>query len=153
MNKKLQMSYHGKYRPQNPTKYRGDPKDIIYRSSWERSVFKWCDTQSCVLQWSSETVVIPYRCKTDKQMHRYFVDLYIKLESGKELLVEIKPEIQTKPPEKRSKVTRKYLGEVLTYAKNISKWKAAESYALDRRMTFEIWSERTMKNMGIKVLT
>ena len=33
----------GKFRPKNPSKYKGDPTNIIYRSSWELTVFKYLD--------------------------------------------------------------------------------------------------------------
>ena len=29
------MRYKGKFKPKNPTKYKGDLKEIVYRSSWE----------------------------------------------------------------------------------------------------------------------
>ena len=146
------MSYHGRFTPKNPHKYRGDHNDIVYRSSWERAVFKWCDSQPEIIGWSSEEIVVPYRCQTDKEMHRYFVDLFIQFANGKTLLVEIKPQKQVTPPEKQKRVTRRYLGEVLTYAKNVSKWKAAEQYALDRGWAFEVWTENQLKALGLKVL-
>ena len=37
------MSYKGKFRPTNRTKYKGDPDNIIYRSLWERQVMKDLD--------------------------------------------------------------------------------------------------------------
>src|SRR5574343_1605682 len=100
------MAYKGKFKPKNPHKYRGDPTDIIYRSLWERNAFRWCDTSDAVEQWSSETVVVPYICKTDGKRHRYFVDLWIRLANGKTMLVEIKPKAQVIPPTKRSRVTK-----------------------------------------------
>jgi hypothetical protein len=40
----------------------------------------------------------------------------------------------------------------MTYAKNISKWEAANAYALDRGWKFEVWTEETLKGLGIKIL-
>ena len=37
------MAVKNKYRPYNPEKYKGDPTNIIFRSSWEKIVFKYCD--------------------------------------------------------------------------------------------------------------
>ena len=51
----------GKFRPKNPEKYKGDPTNIIYRSSWELTVFKYLDTNSSILKWASEEIFIPYR--------------------------------------------------------------------------------------------
>lgn len=143
------MSYKGKYSPLNPSKYAGDPTDIIYRSLWERQVFKWCDYSSSVVKWSSETIVVPYRCKTDNKIHRYFIDLYIEFSSGKKILVEIKPKSQYQPPIKGNKSDKKFLIEVLKYAKNTSKWEAAQQFAEKNGVEFQIWTEDTLTKMGL----
>lgn len=146
------MAYRGRYKPKNPDKYVGDPTDIIYRSSWERAVFKWCDEKDEIVSWSSETVVIPYRCKTDGKIHRYFVDLLIKFNNGKTILVEIKPHAQTQEPKTPKRKTRRYYAECLTWAKNKSKWEAAEEWALDRGIEFHIWTEKALAKLGILIL-
>lgn len=146
------MSYKGRYKVKNPSKYKGNPTQIIFRSLWERQVFRWCDENSSVLQWSSEEIIIPYRCKTDKKLHRYYPDVYIKTKD-KEYLIEIKPKKETVPPRDRSKKTKTYLNEVMTYIKNTSKWDAAKEYCADRGFIFDIWTEDTLKKMGIKLLT
>ncbi len=144
--------YSGKFRPKNISKYKGDWREIRYRSHWERQVFRWCDTNNNVVSWNSEEVVIPYICKTDGKPHRYFVDLAITFSDGKKHLVEIKPKSQTLEPKKRRQ-TKKYINEVMTYAKNISKWNAAEEWCKDNGWTFSIWTEDTIKGLGIKLLT
>lgn len=146
------MSYKGTFKPKNPKKYSGDVESIIYRSLWERKVFQWCDTNDIVVKWSSEEIIVPYICKTDGQEHRYFVDLFIQLKNGKTLLVEIKPHKQTLPPKKPSRVSKKYLGEVMVYGKNTSKWEAAEKYASKRGWHFLVWTEHDLKKLGIKVI-
>lgn len=145
--------YSGKYRPIHPEKYDGDYANITYRSLWERQVFKWCDENQSVVQWSSEETVVPYRCKTDNKIHRYFVDLKIKFKSGQTYLIEIKPKKQTQEPKVQTRKTKAYITEVLTYAKNISKWAAAKEYCADRGMIFEVWTEDTIKALGIRLLT
>lgn len=147
------MSYSGRYSVINASKYDGDPTKVYYRSLWERQVFKWCEANSQVVKWSSEEVVIPYRCKTDNRIHRYFVDLKIKLANGTVYLVEIKPKKEISPPKKPSRQTKKYIGEVMTYAKNISKWEAADEYCMSRGWQFSIWTEDTLKSFGIKLIT
>lgn len=146
------MSYKGRYKVKNPSKYKGNPTQVIFRSLWERQVFRWCDENSSVLQWSSEEIIIPYRCKTDKKLHRYYPDVYIKTKD-KEYLIEIKPKKETVLPRDRSKKTKTYLNEVMTYIKNTSKWDAAKEYCADRGFIFDIWTEDTLKKMGIKLLT
>ena len=145
--------YKGRYTPKNSKKYQGDPTKIVYRSMWERQAFKFLDEHPNVVKWGSETVVVPYICKTDSKRHRYFVDLCVTFQDGRCYLIEIKPKKQTQPPKQRSRKTKKYLNEVMTYAKNISKWEAAEAYAHRRGMIFQIWDEDTLKGLGIKLLT
>ena len=43
------MAYKGKFTPKNPQKYKGNPKNIIYRSSWERRFMSYCDKTKEVL--------------------------------------------------------------------------------------------------------
>ena len=146
------MAYSGRYTVKNPKKYEGDFQKVKYRSLWERQTFKWLDNNRGVIGWSSEEVVVPYRCRTDGKVHRYFVDLFIRTKEGKVFLIEIKPKKQTLPPKKTSRKTKRYLTEVLTYAKNQSKWEAATAYAKKYGMTFEVWHEDTLRSFGIKIL-
>ena len=139
------MTYHKrKFTPVHPEKYKGDPTDIIMRSSWETKFAIWCDHNPAILEWSSETTVIPYICATDNRMHRYFVDFKIKVQTRdgiKTYLVEIKPDKQTRPPETPKRKTQRYLAEVMTWGKNQSKWKYAREYCKDRGMEFIILTE------------
>lgn len=141
------MAYSGRYNVLNPKKYKGDHTNVIFRSLWERDVFKWCDSNPKVKAWSSEEVVIPYYYEADKRYHRYFPDLKIIFED-RTILVEIKPNKETKPPvgEKR---TKKYINEALTYVRNMNKWEAANSFCKDRKWEFQIWTEETLYSMGI----
>jgi len=145
--------YSGSFKPKNREKYQGDVSAIKYRSMWERQVFRWCDENTSVAKWSSEEVVIPYRCRTDGKSHRYFVDLFIEFKGGKRYLIEIKPKSQTVEPKPRSRKTKKYITEVMTYVKNQSKWEAATEYCADRGWVFEVWHEDIIKGLGIKLLT
>ena len=145
------MSYKGKFTPKNKEKYVGDSKQIVYRSLWERNTFRWLDTNSEIVAWNSEEIVIPYVCGTDNKVHRYFVDVWFKNKQGKTYLIEIKPKRELTPPKKGKRQTRKYISESLTYIKNQSKWKAAQEFALDNGWEFHIWTEETLKNLGIKI--
>ena len=143
------MVYSGLYKAKNTTKYKGDHTNIVYRSLWEKAVFQWCDKNPKVKQWSSEETIIPYYYEVDKKYHRYFVDMKIVFDD-KILLVEIKPEKETKPPE-GPKRTKRYVSEGLTYVKNMNKWEAANEYAKDRGWEFQVWTEKTLQEM--KLLT
>lgn len=143
--------YQGKYTPRNPEKYEGDPTQIIFRSSWEKRFFIWCDTNPSVLKWSSEELVIPYKCVTDDRWHRYFPDAMLKIRNkdGQVVtyIVEIKPDTQTRPPIMPKKKTKRYIQEVMTWGKNDAKWEAAREYCADRGYEFMILTEY---DLGIK---
>lgn len=145
-------TYKGFYRVKNPAKYEGDFKNVVYRSHWEMQVFRWCDSNDQVLKWSSEEIVVPYWYPLDKKYHRYFVDVKFTTKEGT-FLVEIKPKSQTVPPKKPSRQTKRYLEEARTYVKNQCKWKAADEFAKDKGWQFVIWTEDTIKSLGIRILT
>ena len=140
------MAYSGIYKPQNPSKYRGNPCRIIYRSLWERKFMNFCDNNPNIIEWGSEEVIIPYRCPTDGRVHRYYPDFYIKVKnkSGKtsKYIIEVKPKKQTKAPDlKPKRKTAAWKRSVNTYMKNCAKWRAAEEYCDDRMMKFMILTE------------
>ena len=147
------MSYKGKWKPQNIEKYEGNPFNITYRSLWERRAFIWCDENPNIISWSSEELAIPYISKIDGKRHRYYPDLKITYKNGSISLVEIKPKRQTKPPKPRSRKTKGYIKEVYAYGTNTSKWEYATEYAKDRGWNFEIWTEDTLKDKGIKIIS
>ena len=138
----------GYYRPKNPKKYKGDYKNIIFRSSWEEKFMKYCDTKQYILEWGSEEYVIPYRDPTSGKIRRYFPDFYIKVKESsgkiKKYIIEIKPARQTKEPKIQKKKTRGYIYEVYTYAKNQAKWEAAKDFCNNRLWEFKILTEREL---------
>ena len=144
------MSYKGKFRPSKPKKYKGDPTNIVYRSLWELKFMRYCDSNNSIVKWSSEEIVIPYRSPLDNRFHRYFPDFYLKYKdnSGKvvEKVIEIKPAKQVQEPKIQKRRTKRYVTEVVNYAKNQAKWKAAEEFCKDRRWQFQILTE---KELGI----
>jgi len=142
------MSYKGKYRPNNPLKYKGDYRNIIYRSLWELKFMKYCDDNQNILEWGSEEFWLPYRSPLDNKVHRYFPDFYIKVRetTGKinKMVIEVKPKRQCIEPKRPKKKTRGYIYEVREYARNQAKWKAAKSYCLDRGYEFKILTENEL---------
>jgi hypothetical protein len=145
------MSYKGFFRPKNPSKYKGDPTNIIYRSSWEVKLMSYLDAHPDVVQWASEELVIPYRSPLDNQIHRYFPDFWVKKRSSdgtiETLVIEVKPLKQTKEPTPSTKRTKQYIREVATWAINQAKWNAAKMYCEDRNWKFMTMTER---DLGIK---
>ncbi len=71
------MAYSGKYNVKNKSKYKGDFRKVVWRSSWEYRFMKWADNSSKVLWWNSEEIVIPYLKPTTGRIHRYFPDFLI----------------------------------------------------------------------------
>lgn len=145
------MAYRGKFQPSYPKKYKGDVRNIIYRSLWERKFMVYCDLNENILEWGSEEIALPYRSPIDNKIHRYFPDFYIKYrnKSGKTVksLIEVKPLKQTTPPVKPKRKTKGYLYEAYEYAKNQAKWKAARDFCDDRMWEFKVLTE---KELGIK---
>lgn len=142
------MAYSGTYKVIHPSKYKGDSDKVVYRSMWEKYVMKFLDNDPTVAEWSSEEVVIPYLYEVDRRYHRYFVDFYVKYKTGRVILIEVKPDKETRAPV-GSRRTKKYITEGYTFVKNTNKWEAANAYAKDRGWHFEIWTEKTLWAKGI----
>ena len=138
------MRYQGKYRPSFPGKYKGDFANVIYRSSWEYKFMKWCDITTSVQEWGSEEIIIPYVSPFDGRRHRYFPDFYVKI-NNKKYLVEVKPYKQTKEPKNQKRHTKRYINEVVTYAVNQAKWKAATEFCMDNGWEFMLITEKELK--------
>jgi hypothetical protein len=101
-----------------------------------------------VLEWASEEIAIPYYSPVDKKIHRYYPDFWVRTVGADNtintMIVEIKPEVQTKLPQRVEKKTRRYINELKTYGVNMAKWQAAESYCLDRKWQFKVLTEKEL---------
>lgn len=142
------MAYKGYFKPRNPSKYKGDPTNIIYRSRWESKFMKYLDDHPDVLSWASEEVIIPYRSPVDGRVHRYFPDFVVRKRNSsgiiETLMVEIKPAAQTREPVKKKTINKAYINEVMTWGVNQAKWKAAKEYCEDRKWKFLILTEKEL---------
>lgn len=142
------MAYSGKFSPKNTNKYLGDPTNIWYRSLWERRVMVHLDSNPNVIGWSNEEIVIPYLSPVDGRWHRYFPDFYAQIKNREGLIesmvIEVKPKKQSVPPKVQSRVTKRYISEVMTYGINEAKWKAAEEYCKDRKWKFLVVTEEQL---------
>ena len=139
------MSYKGRYTPKNPSKYRGKPTGIVYRSLWERKFMVYCDTSVSILEWGSEEIIIPYLSPWDGRIHRYFPDFYIKVKQAdgtvKKMVIEVKPKVQCKPPKEPKRKTKRWMNAVITYGVNDAKWKYATEWCENNGMEFKILTE------------
>lgn len=142
-----QRALQGRYVPVNPSKYKGDPTRIYFRSSWERTFMRKLDLNPAVIGWSSEEFSVSYISPKDKRKHRYFPDFSFDVKGSdgrvKTYVVEVKPRAQTQPPPPRKK-TQRYLNEVLTYGINQAKWDAARRFCMARGWEFKIVTEEDL---------
>jgi hypothetical protein len=140
----------GIYKLKNPKKYKGNPDNIVYRSSWELKLLKWLDDHPQVIWFASEELVIPYYNPIDNKMHRYFPDFIVKMKKNDNMVMtyvlEVKPYSQTLQPERKRK-TQKFINEQVTYIVNQSKWKAADEFCHEHGWEFKVITER---ELGIK---
>ena len=146
------MSYKGRYTPQNPSKYKGDYRNIIYRSLWERKFMVYCDQSNNIIEWGSEEIIIPYLSPLDGRIHRYFPDFYIKVKQSngklKKYIIEVKPKKQCSPPNPSpNRRTKRWLSEVRTWGVNEAKWKYATEWCDNNGMEFKILTE---DDLGIR---
>jgi hypothetical protein len=137
------MPYQGIFIPRSPQKYVGDVSNIVYRSSWERKFFTYCDEHPGIRRWASEEIVIPYQSPLDRRVHRYFPDVWLESQTPdgiKTFLIEIKPKAQTAlRPHKRK--SRKLIQEAMVVAVNHAKWEAAQAVCAKQNWTFLVLTE------------
>lgn len=135
----------------HPEKYIGDPRKLIYKSSWEQEAFKVCDNNPHVLEWGYEITSIPYavpsaRNPQIKKIKRYFPDLYVVSQDAEgsitKWMIEIKPLKYTKPGRSRNPKTRLY--EDHTFVVNQLKWEAAKSWCDQRNIIFKVTTEKDL---------
>ena len=104
-------------------------KNLYYRSSWEKTAFRWLDDQDEILFYNPEPFSIPYEYDHKR---RYIPDILIAYKDGTQKLVEIKPEYLTS-----SKI-------------NQAKFKAAREYCAPRNILFEVWTEKHIAELVIE---
>jgi hypothetical protein len=136
--------YQGFFRCRNPQKYKGDPTQIVYRSSYELNFMMRLDRSEDVKAWSSESVIVPYTSPIDGRFHRYFVDMWVEKKNGEKYLIEIKPHAQTVKPVKGNKKEKTFLNEVKTWAVNEKKWESAKRFCDKRGWHFVILTEKEL---------
>jgi hypothetical protein len=139
-------NYHqGFYKIKNPQKYKGNPNNIVYRSSWELKILNWLDQHPNVIWFASEELKIPYLSPLDGKIHMYFPDFVAKIKDKHNnesiYMLEVKPFKQTQEPVKR-KSKKAFIQESMTYAVNQEKWKAADIFCKKQGWQFKIITEK-----------
>lgn len=137
----------GKYQIINADKYVGR-KLPTYRSGWEHSFMRFCDTNDHILQWASEPVNIPYRHPLTGKMTHYVPDFIITYRNRDNTvraeLIEIKPKGQSVVESKMKSRERAVV------AVNYAKWDAATKWARRNGLTFRVITESDMFHNGQK---
>lgn len=135
----------GIYEVLNPDKYVGKRRPR-YRSGWEHSFMRFCDSNDHVLQWASESIMIPYRHPLTGKMTNYVPDFLItyrtKDNTVRAELIEIKPKKQSVVESRMSSRDRAIV------AVNYAKWDAATKWARRHGLTFRVITEADMFHTG-----
>lgn len=106
------------------------------------------DSDTRIVQWSSEELIIPYRSPKDGIVHRYFPDFVIVIQmpdgTKKVRVIEVKPSSKLIQPVPKKKVTGKFMKELLEYETIQSKKRAAEAYCADRGWSYVFVTEHDL---------
>jgi len=128
----------GIYEVQHPEKYVGNRRPR-YRSGWEMSFMRFCDTNPNVLQWASEAIQIPYRNPLTGKITHYVPDFLITYRNRDNVmraeLIEIKPKGQSVIAEGQNPRERAVV------AVNMAKWHSATLWARKNGLTFRVITE------------
>jgi len=135
----------GVYQVINTKKYvgQGMPR---YRSGWEHSFMRFCDTNDNIMQWASESIRIPYLHPLTGKMTTYVPDFLITYKTRdntlKAELIEIKPKGQSAITEGQKPRDRAVV------AVNYAKWDAATKWCRNQGLTFRVITEDDMFKNG-----
>jgi hypothetical protein len=134
----------GKFQMTQPEKYVGN-KIPTYRSSWEWSFMRFCDTNKNIVKWASEAVQIPYRDPLTGRNTIYVPDFFIQYvdkHNGSHVeLIEIKPASQSI----LERVGKNKYNQA-QYIKNQAKWAAASIWCKQQGIKFRIVNENDLFN-------
>lgn len=136
----------GKFTMTNPAKYVGT-KVPVYRSSWEWSFMRFCDTNKSVQKWASEAISIPYRDPLTGRHTIYVPDFFIQyLDKNNRMNVEL---IEIKPASQQilERVGKNKYNQA-QYVKNQAKWGAATLWCKQQGIKFRILNENDLFHTG-----
>ena len=129
----------GTYTVINRAKYvgNGDPR---YRSGWEFSFMKFCDTNDSVLQWASEAISVPYRHPLTGRISNYVPDFFVQYRTKNNVIcseiVEIKPKKQSLIESRVANARDRAVVAI-----NHAKWGSAMAYCKAQGYTFRVITE------------
>lgn len=136
----------GKFVPTQPAKYIGN-KVPTYRSSWEWTFMKFCDTHPSVQRWACEAIKIPYKNPLTGRQTIYIPDFFIQyLDKANRLMVEL---IEIKPSNQAilEKVGRNKTHQA-QFIQNQAKWTAAQAWCKQQGIKFRVVTENELFHNG-----
>jgi len=129
-----------------PEKYVGT-KIPTYRSSWEWSFMRFCDTNKSVQKWASEAINIPYKDPLTGRNTIYVPDFFIQyVDKNNKIIVEL---IEVKPASQTilERVGKNKYNQA-QYVKNQAKWAAANIWCRQQGIKFRILNENDLFHQG-----
>lgn len=136
----------GVFTPKHPEKYSGIGK-IQWRSSWELHFMMFLDSNTNVVQWSSESIRIPYKHPFTGKMTTYVPDFLIVYmdRNGKQHveMIEIKPHNQSVISERKAK-GKNAIKLAQTVAINQAKWAYARNWCKQQGIAFKVITEQEL---------
>jgi hypothetical protein len=136
----------GIFVPTQPQKYIGkhNPK---YRSGWEFTFMQFCDKNKNVIQWSSESIIIPYIHPLTGKRTNYIPDFLVVYENKhgqqKAEIVEIKPKKQSLIESKVANARDRAVVAI-----NHAKWASAMAFCKQHGLTFRVITEDDLFRNG-----
>jgi len=137
----------GVYKVENTQKYVGNSSPR-YRSGWELAFMRFCDSNDNILQWASESIVIPYRHPLTGKISNYIPDFLVtyRTKNNKTFaeVIEIKPKKQSVIEGKMSERDRAVV------AVNYAKWDSAQKWCQRQGLVFRVITEDDIFQNGNK---
>lgn len=136
----------GIFVPTQPQKYIGkhNPK---YRSGWEFTFMQFCDKNKNVIQWSSESIIIPYIHPLTGKRTNYIPDFLVVYENKhgqqKAEIVEIKPKKQSLIESKVASARDRAVVAI-----NHAKWASAMAFCKQNGLSFRVITEDDLFYQG-----
>jgi hypothetical protein len=136
----------GKFTMTHPEKYVGLTSPT-YRSSWELSFMRFCDTNVSIQKWASEAIKIPYRDPLTGKQTVYVPDFFIQYVDKKgNMIVEL---IEVKPASQMilERVGKNKYNQA-QYIKNQAKWASANAWCKQQGIKFRVLNENDLFHQG-----
>ncbi len=137
----------GIFTPRHPEKYIGKGS-IKYRSSWEFAFMTMLDNHPSVLQWASESIMVPYKNPLTGKQTIYVPDFFVYSQDASGAnhgdMIEIKPKKETTMEAAKSR------RDQLMVVVNTAKWAAARQFCKNHGLSFKIVTEEQLFHQGKK---